>query len=89
VSSVFRVLEVFRPAHRKGPLLVGNAPSAKVTVGTLLALADNPALVLEVIAIDFPTLKSQAEGKLAIVVRPDPGDELRPGLMFNILNTDS
>jgi hypothetical protein len=89
VSSVFRVLEVFRPAHRKGPLLVGNALSAKITVGTLLASAENPALVLEVIAIDFPTSKSQAEGKLAIVVRPDPGDELRPGLIFDISNSDS
>ena len=89
MTSVFRVLEIFRPALRKGPLLVGNTPTVNITVGTLLSSAENPALVLEVIAIDFPTAKSQAEGTIAIAVRPDPGDELRPGLTLNISNPDS
>lgn len=49
--------------------------------------ADNPALVLKVLAVDFPTLKS--EGRLAVVVQPDLGDQLQPGLIFNIDDRDS
>jgi hypothetical protein len=54
-----------------------------------LVSVDDPALILEVIAVDLPTPKSQAEGRIAIAVQPDPGDELRPGLTFNISNPDS
>lgn len=84
MSSVFRVREVFRPAYRKGPVIVGKAPSADVSVGTRLVSAENPEVILEVIAIDFPSPKSQAEGTLAIVVQPDPGDRLHPGMALNI-----
>lgn len=89
MSSVFRVLEVFRPAQRKGPVLVGDVASGTITVGTRLVSAGDPALVLKVLAIDFPTLKSQAEGRLAVVVQPDPGDQLQPGLIFSIIDQDS
>jgi NADPH-dependent curcumin reductase CurA len=89
VTPAFRVLEVFRPAYRKGPVLVGNVLSTEIKVGTRLTSATDPALVLEVIAIDLPTAKSQAERKLAIVVRPDPGDALQPGLTLNAAIQDS
>lgn len=84
MSPVFQVLEVFRPAQRNGPVVVGKAPPVGITVGTTLTSVAHPAIVLEVIAVDFPTPKFQAEGKLAIVVRPDPGDQLQPGLTFRI-----
>jgi hypothetical protein len=84
VSTVFQVLEIFRPAQRKGPVVVGTAPSVGITVGTTLTSIADPAITLEVIAVDFPTPKFQAEGKLAVVVRPDPGDQLQPGLTFRV-----
>lgn len=89
MSSVFRVLEVFRPAQRKGPILVGKVASGTIAVGKCLVSADNPALILKVIAVDFSTLKSKAEGRLAVVVQPDPGDLLKPGSVFNIVDRDT
>lgn len=85
MSSVFRILEVFRPTQRRGPILVGTTTSADITVGSRLISSDDPAGVLEVIAVDMPTSESLAEGRLAIVVQPDLGDQLRPGAVLTLV----
>jgi hypothetical protein len=89
MKSVFRVLEVFRPAQRSGPILVGKTPSVRITVGTRLIASDDPTQVLEVLAVDLPTTGSVANGQLAIVVKPDLGKALRPGALFQIVNGDT
>jgi hypothetical protein len=89
MNSIFRVLEVFRPAQRTGPILVGETPSVRITVGTRLVSSDDPTQLLEVLAVDLPTAESMAEGRLAVVVSPDLGDRLRPGAEFDILSPDA
>jgi hypothetical protein len=89
MSPVFQVLEVYRLRQRRGPLLVGIVPSGTVKVGNRLVSADNPDQVLEVIAVDMPTSRSQTEGRVAVVVLPDLGDYLRSGATFKIVTRDS
>jgi hypothetical protein len=86
---VFQVLEVYRPRQRRGPVLVGTVPSGTVKVGSRLISPDNPGRVLEVIAVDMPTPRAQAEGRIAVVVLPDFGEYLRPGATFNIITQES
>lgn len=86
MSSVFRVLEVFRPQQRKGPILVGQVPSVNITIGTRLVLADDTSQVVEVVGVDLPTPKSLREGRLAVVVQPDLGDQLRSGAIFHVID---
>lgn len=86
MTSVFRVLDVFRPTQRRGPILVGEAPSASISVGTRLVSADDPAHQMEVLAVDLPTATSLAKRRLAVVVSPDLGDVLAPGAAFEIVD---
>jgi hypothetical protein len=88
MSPVFRVLEVFRPVQRRGPVLVGETPSVSIAVGTWLVSSVDSTQRLEVIAVDLPTSKSLAEGRLAIVVQPDLGDQLRSGAVFDIVHPE-
>jgi hypothetical protein len=88
MNSVFRVLEVYRPAQRKGPILLGAVTAGTITVGSSLVSVEDATRVLRVIAVDMPTAKSQAEGRLALVVLPDLGDSLRPGALFDIVPPD-
>jgi hypothetical protein len=85
MSPVFQVAEIYRPAERRGPILVGAVSSGTISVGSRLVSSVNSEQVLEVIAVDLPTAKSQAEGRLAVVVLPDLGDQLCPGAEYNIV----
>jgi len=69
--------------------LVGIVPSGAVKVGSRLVSSDNPDRVLEVIAVDMPTPKSLAEGRIAVVVLPDFGEYLRSGATFEIVTEES
>jgi hypothetical protein len=89
MTPVFRVLEVYRTQHRRGPILVGEEPTVPVTVGTRLVLSEDPSQAVEVIAVDLPTDTSAAAGRLAIVVTPDLGDRLEPGATFEVVATCS
>jgi len=81
------VLEVYRPLQRSGPILVTNKSSERVSVGTFLVSLDDPERRVRVIAIDPPTRKSLANGRLAIVVTPDLGDALKAGARFKVVNS--
>lgn len=85
MNPVFQVLEVYRPRQRRGPVLVGTVSSGTVEVGNRLSSSDNPDQVLEVIAVEMPTPRSQAEGRIAVVVLPDLGEYLRSGATFKIV----
>lgn len=87
MTSVFRVLDIFRTPHRTGPILIGTAPVVSVRPGSRLALHSDPSQVVDVVAVDIPTPKALAEGRLAIVVVPDLGDHLRAGVEFDILDS--
>jgi hypothetical protein len=89
MNPVFQVLEVYRPRQRRGPVLVGTVSSGTVEVGSRLISSDDPDRVLEVIAVDMPTPRSQAEGRIAVVVLPDLGDYLRSGAAFKIVTQES
>ena len=88
MTSIFRVLEVYRPAERRGPVLVGEMPDTRVTVGTRLVLSSDRSVGVEVLAVDLPTERSLAERRLAVVVTPDVGELLRPGATFEIFTSD-
>jgi hypothetical protein len=89
VSSLFRIVEVYRPSQRRGPVLVGETPTGNITIGTRLVSCVDPARQTEVLAIDMPTRKTEAEGRLAMVVSPDLGDDFRPGATFEIIGARS
>jgi hypothetical protein len=89
MNPVFQVLEVYRPRQRRGPVLVGTVSSGTIAVGSRLISADNPDRVLEVIAVDMPTPRSQAEGRIAVVVLPDLGEYLRSGAIFKIVTQEN
>jgi hypothetical protein len=79
------VLEVFRPRQRRGPVLVGTVPSGTLVVGSRLVSSDNPDHILEVIAVDMPAPRSQADGTIAVLVLPDLGECFRYGAAFEIV----
>lgn len=89
MKPIFRVIEVFRVQHRRGPILVGQFPPVDITVGTRLVAVHDADQVAEVIAIDFPPQKVLAENRLAVVVQPDLGEAFRPGAGFFIINPDA
>jgi hypothetical protein len=62
MSPIFQVAEVYRPAERRGLILVGGVSSGTISVGSRLVSSGNCEQALEVIAVDPPTSKSQAEG---------------------------
>ena len=88
MTTVFRVLEIFRTPQRTGPILIGAVPVVSVRPGSKLALRSDPSQVVDVVAVDMPTPKALAEGRVAIVVAPDLGDHLRAGVEFDILDAD-
>lgn len=88
MSSIFRVLEVFRLQQRKGPILVGRYPSVEITIGTRLVSVDNGELFADVVAIDIPNEKAIAENQVALIVQPDLGTAFRAGADFCIVNPD-
>lgn len=88
MSALFRVLEVFRPQSRKGPILVGRYPSGDITIGTRLVSVDNAEHLAEVIAIDLTTDNFPAENRIAIIVKPDLGTAFRAGAEFRIVTSD-
>lgn len=81
--ETFEVVNIFRPTQRAGPVLVGRA-TAEIRVGTRLQQSGQPGNAVEVIAVDMPTGRSSARGEIAVVVSPDLGDGLVPGLVFEV-----
>lgn len=82
MKTTFRVIEVFRLAQRKGPILVGKLLSGNITVGDRLAIQNE---LTTVIAIDMPTESTMASQTLSVVVSPDLGSSLRPGAELDVL----
>ncbi len=89
MSAIFRVIEVFRLAQRRGPILVGESPPVTMSVGTRLVSRDDPTQRVEVIAVDLPTPSSLAEGRLAVVVSRDLGDLMVAGAEFEIITPEA
>ena len=89
MSETFRILEVYRTPQRGGPILVGKTGCMEMRVGSHLVAVADPDDVVEVLAVDLPTAQSLAEGRLAVVVRPDLRDKLCAGAEFTIISPDS
>lgn len=87
MNLTFLIAEVYRPPQRSGPILVGTSEAGQVTVGTRLALPDDPAQAVEVVAVDLPTVESEQAGRIAVVVAPDLGVLLSPGTELEIDNS--
>jgi hypothetical protein len=82
----FRVVDVFRPPHRLGPVLVGYLSGGEIAVGTRLAPAIDRSKQIEVVAIDFPPTE---DGRLAIVVTPDLAQFYVPGARFDVIEKEN
>src|SRR2546422_8210068 len=55
VGGGFQILEVFRPPERSGPVLVGRAHGAPITVGSRLGGHAKPDWATRVVAGEMPT----------------------------------
>lgn len=84
MTHEFRVIEVFRPKQRRGPILVGRFASAMIELGTELVSVTDPTKRFRIIAIDFHTPKAMGEEQLAVVVDRDSPGVLVGGARFRI-----
>ena len=86
MTPTFRVLEVFRPTQRTGPILVGELSTGTVKVGARLVEVGQSAHAMKVVAVDMPTERSSSRGTLSVVITPDRGSALRAGLILEVFN---
>jgi hypothetical protein len=77
----FIVEEVFAPAGRAGPLVVGRVEGTVVERGAQLVLVDEHGrATVEVLAVEFATPRGSAEGTTTLVLSSDLDGRVRPGV---------
>lgn len=76
----FIVDEVFTPAGRRGPLVVGRSEGLHVERGLRLDLHDEHGrATVEVLAVEFATPRTAADGTTTIVLSSDLDGRVKAG----------